>query len=51
VAAFQRVRPIMESVHISLGPSSELRYPSYVEAAGCNYPDIGFIEAYSPVEP
>ena len=37
----------IQRVHISMGPSGELRYPSYFEPLGWRYPDRRSIQAYS----
>lgn len=37
----------IEEINISTGPSGELRYPSYNQHDGFNYPARGFLQAYS----
>jgi hypothetical protein len=37
----------IEEINISAGPSGELRYPSYNQHDGFNYPGRGFLQAYS----
>ncbi|MEJ2202278.1 MAG: family 14 glycosylhydrolase [Desulfuromonadaceae bacterium] len=37
----------IEEINISAGPSGELRYPSYNQHDGFNYPARGFLQAYS----
>jgi beta-amylase len=49
VREFQPFADHIPRVHISTGPAGELRYPSYVEAAGWRYPQRGFIQAYNPL--
>ncbi|ONK71779.1 uncharacterized protein A4U43_C04F12300 [Asparagus officinalis] len=36
----------MSEVEIGLGPCGELRYPSYPEKRGWNYPGIGEFQCY-----
>jgi hypothetical protein len=44
---FADLEPALEKVYVSLGPAGELRYPSYQSGAGWNYPERGFLQAYS----
>ena len=37
----------IEEINISAGPSGELRYPSYNQHDGFNYPGRGFLQSYS----
>jgi beta-amylase len=46
--AFAPYSSLIKKVYLSLGPSGELRYPSYYARAGWSYPQRGRLQAYSP---
>lgn len=44
---FAHKAPFIEEINISAGPSGEMRYPSYNQHDGFQYPGRGFLQAYS----
>lgn len=44
---FSRYGDLITKVYISMGPASELRYPSYVNSLGWSYPQRGKLNAHS----
>ncbi len=44
---FKEYYGIITKIYISMGPSGELRYPSYVGTGGWTYPHRGYLNAYS----
>lgn len=38
----------IQKIYISMGPAGELRFPSYNASNGWKYPDIGYLQCYSP---
>nr|WP_246096298.1 family 14 glycosylhydrolase [Paenibacillus sinopodophylli] len=44
---FATYKPIISKIYLSAGPSGELRYPSYFNAAGWSYPSRGKFQVYT----